>query len=83
MKITKIYDNPDYADRYTIYTNEVERVVCGKKMFACLGLSDNPTSPLGFSQWSSGELGSHNGKLITLDALPEDVKKHALRRILG
>jgi hypothetical protein len=63
--ILKIYDNPKYFDRYTVYLSDTE----------CLGMSENPLSPLGFCQHSTGKIGKHNGKEIQLSDLPEACKK--------
>ena len=82
VKIKAVYDNGGKTfDRYTIYIDQVEATHNGHKMYACLGLSGNPTSPQGFSQWSYGMLGVHNGKKITLADLPKNVREHAMRRI--
>lgn len=79
-----IYDNGGKTfDRYSIYTNEIESVRDGKKLYAVLGCSDNPTHPQGFSQWSSGMLGPHNGRRITFSQLPKNVQMHVRARLRG
>jgi hypothetical protein len=44
-------------------------------------MSDNPTHPLGFSQYSTCMEGKHLGELIQFDELPEEVQKHLLDRL--
>ena len=69
MEIRKIYDNGgETFDRYSvIFTN------------GCfLGMSHNPRSPQGFSQWSdeNGYVdGPHLGEEIDFDELPEEVQE--------
>jgi hypothetical protein len=82
--IKAVYDNGGKTfDRYSIYTDQAERSRDGKRFYAVLGCSDNPTHPQGFSQWSSGMLGSHNGKKISFSDLPKNVQDHVRRRLGG
>ena len=46
-----------------------------------LGLSDNPDSPCGFSQFSGCKEGEHLGKIISFNTLPENVQKHIIKRM--
>lgn len=79
--IKLIYDNGGKtADRYTIYLPELHNH-SDDRLFTCLGLSENPDSPQGFSQFSCGHLGLHNGDPVFLSDLPENVRRHALARI--
>jgi hypothetical protein len=72
MQIKSIYDNKSNTfDRYTVILPDG----------SALGLSFNPDSPQGFSQWSDAVEGSHLGKRITLKELPENVRKHIERRL--
>lgn len=71
MKILKIYDNGGKTwDRYTVLTNH-----------GALGLSENPNSSQGFSQWGEAIDGNHLGKRINLVDLPGNVQKHILSRV--
>ncbi len=72
MKIKNIFDNEGKTfDRFTV--TFADR--------SALGLSINPDSPQGFSQWCDAVEGHHLGKIITFKDLPESVKKHVLERI--
>ena len=78
IKIKAVYDNGGKTfDRYSIYIDEKER----SGLYSVLGCSSNPTSPQGFSQFSSGMLGPHNGKRIAFSDLPKNVQKHVLFRL--
>jgi len=92
MKITSIWDAGDeYADRYTIVTDEPSGPIplwSGRghqgnwEGFMALCVSDNPNSPnMGVSQWSAAKVTPCLGKEITLDDLPVNVQAHVLRRI--
>lgn len=72
MQIKGIYDNKGRTfDRYTVILSDG----------SALGLSDNPDSPLGFSQWGDAVEGSHLGERISLKELPENVREHIKRRL--
>lgn len=75
--ITHIYDQPDMLDRYTLYLDWQAT----PPYAACLCLSDNPTRPNGFSQFSTGMVGKHNGKKILWSELPDNVQRHAIDRL--
>jgi hypothetical protein len=80
MKIIAVYDNGGKTfDRYTIYTNEDYNRQGTIKV--CLALSDNPNHPQGFSQFSGGTIGDHNGKRIKFTDLPQNVQEHAKSRL--
>ena len=67
MKIKGIYDNRGKTfDRYTVVFDDG----------SALGLSHNPDSPVGFSQWGSVAESVDLGKPITFQELPENVRKH-------
>jgi len=72
MKILAIYDKPDFADRYTVYFNQVEKVQGRQKSYHALGMSGDPFNPQGVGMHVSGSLGRHNGKKIHLRDLPKD-----------
>lgn len=77
MKILRIYDNGGKTvDRYTVYFNvrhaPGKRVVWNQSYLTCLSMSENPFSPQGFCRHGQGQLGSHNGKRITLEDLPKN-----------
>jgi len=74
-----VYDNGgESMDQYTIVLLD-EPV--GNGNFAALGLSTNPNSPQGFSQMGEASNGSHLGKKIKFEDLPEVVQKHATERL--
>jgi hypothetical protein len=76
MKVIGVYDNGGKTlDRYTVVYDYVEQVKYGKKLYACLGMSERPFHPLGFGQHSSAMRGRHLGKKINLTDLPEDCQK--------
>jgi len=74
----KIYDNGGKTiDRYTVILEDWH---FGKSCQA-LGLSSNPDSPQGFSQFSDVYQGNHLGKEIGFLDLPENVQEHITMRI--
>ncbi len=78
MEIISIYDNDgETHDRYTIVLNEP----WAPGFLTCLGLSDNPNSPQGFSQFSSCQDGSHLGSKIEFNSLPIEIQNHIIERI--
>ena len=74
MRIKRIYDNKGKTfDRYTVVLDDG----------TALGLSHNPDSPVGFSQW--GEVvteGVDLGKPISLQELPLRVQQHIKHRLI-
>lgn len=80
MKIIACYDNGGKTfDRYTIVFDSKHDV---QGLFnECLGLSNDPSSPQGFSQFSGCQMGRHLGKKLRFEQLPEHVQKHVLARI--
>lgn len=46
-----------------------------------LGLSENPSSPRGFSQFCGAIRGAHLGRTIAWNDLPETVRMHATVRL--
>lgn len=88
VKKLRVFDNDgETYDRYTVVLPDKEKVGYELKEYnVCLGLSDDPTHPLGFSQFSTCTLGedgkgTHMGKEISFDSLPDNVKSHALDRL--
>lgn len=85
MKILAIYDNGgETLDRYTVVTNEQWSL----NSLAMLGLSDNPTDPQGFSQWSGGTYAegrgtrnTHLGKRVQFEHLSEELQNHIAHRV--
>jgi len=78
-EIVAIYDSPDFWDRYTVvYGSPFKKN--GEDFYECLGLSENPNHPQGFSQWSECMMGDHLGKSIEWDELPDNVKDHIRSR---
>ena len=77
-KIIAVYDNGGKTfDRYTVYFSHEH----SRGMKECLGLSDNPNHPQGFSQFCGGRLGRHNGKKIPFGTLPQTTQNHVQMRI--
>ena len=77
MNILKIYDNEgETADRYTVVINEVHN-----GLYECLGLSEHPSHPQGFSQWSDCMLGSHLGKEVKFEELSIELQEHIKDRL--
>lgn len=64
-------------DRYSV----VLRTGTTPGMLDCLGLSSDPASPQGFSQWGDCKDGDHMGRTIPWTDLPENVRRHALERL--
>ena len=79
----RVYDDGGKTtDRYTVVLDSPDwdtSVNKGEK--AMIGLSGDPESPQGFSQFTSGQEGKHLGKLIEYDSLPEHLRKHIENRI--
>jgi hypothetical protein len=73
MKIKAIHDNKGKTfDRYTVILDDG----------SALGLSHNPDSPLGFSQWCDAVAeGVDMGKNILFENLPLRVQQHIKLRI--
>ena len=73
MKIKAIYDNGGKTfDRYTVIFSDG----------SALGLSHNPDSPQGFSQWCEAIANNKElGMEMTLAELPEHVQRHIKTRI--
>jgi hypothetical protein len=83
VKITAIYDNSGKAvDRYTVVLHKIQHYPnCPRVRYACLGLSDDPDSPQGFSQFGQCVLGGHLGRKIRFEDLPENVQEHIKKRL--
>lgn len=83
----EIYDNPKFADRYTVILEEASPLekslqACAS-LYHCLSLSDNPDSPQGFSQWGTcdaNHMAETQGRTYFLD-LPENVQRHIVERL--
>jgi len=82
--IVAVYDNDgETFDRYTVVFVDKDAKTGFHDM---LGLSSNPTSPQGFSQWTSGQwtkggTNAHLGKRIKFTDLPGNVQKHVFDRL--
>lgn len=81
--ILDCFDNKHTLDRYTVLFGGsllVDDLLAKRKVFY-LGMSDNPTSPQGFSMWGECDAAwrpSHN-RVRWLD-LPEHIRKHVIAR---
>lgn len=77
MNVLKVYDNEGKTiDRYTVVTDEKHN-----GLYDCLGLSEHPEEPLGFSQWGDCVIGNHLGKEIKFEKLPFEVQEHIKCRL--
>lgn len=78
--IHSIYDNGgETMDRYSVFLETINK----NGLHDCIGLSDNPSHPQGFSQYCMGEPGPHNGREIGFFDLPVNVQQHILSRLQG
>jgi hypothetical protein len=80
LGIIAIYDNSGKTmDRYTVvfdtYSNEKHT------QYDCLGMSNNPDDPQGFSQMFDCILGKHLGKRIKFSDLPQNIQMHVEYRV--
>lgn len=84
-EITAVYDLGDeseYADRYTILFSKKDFPEVSKPQYVqSLGMSGNPDHPQGVSQWGEALPGSHLGKKIKWDSLPDNIKTHIIKRL--
>ena len=74
MRIKAIHDNKCKTfDRYTVILDDG----------SALGLSHNPDSPSGFSQWCDAIAeGVDLGKAISFQELPQRVQQHIKMRLI-
>ena len=78
--VIAVYDNNGKTlDRYSVLLNQwyTDR----SQLVECLALSDNPTHPMGFSQFTNAARGPHLGRKVTWASLPADVRRHAQVRL--
>lgn len=81
MKIVAIYDNGGATlDRFTVVTDLAAQNGYGHDEFEMLGLSEGG---IGFSQWTTGQSGSHLGKRIHFEDLSATTQKHIARRVFN
>ncbi len=86
-KLTAVHDNGGKTvDRYTVVTPFNEEFDGEVWYVSMLGLSDRPTHPQGFSQWTNGQYhygkdNSHLGKEIDWYDLPEHIQEHIIMRL--
>jgi len=72
LGIQAIYDNGGRsADRYAVYITDSE----------CLCLSVDCNMPNGVNMWGVGRFGPHNGRVISFEQLPAQVKRCVISRI--
>jgi len=73
----RIYDNGGKTfDRYTVvYMDEPDFGGGYEGCYACVGMSEHPFDPQGFSQHSTARPGRHLGWRIKWEDLPEDCQK--------
>lgn len=76
--VLRVRDNGGRTiDRYTIVLDHGSN----HGTLDVLGLSSDPSSPQGFSQWGEGVDGDHLGNSIEWSDLPSNVRSHAAKRI--
>lgn len=87
VRVRKIWDSDTSFDRYSI-TFELYNGKTGNwdiwkdgDKVVCLGLSSNPISPQGFSQFSTCQEGRHLGKRVAFSDLPELIQNHIKMRM--
>jgi hypothetical protein len=77
--VRETYDNGGTtADRYTVLTTWPET---RPGAYLALGLSADPWSAGGFSQWTSATPGRHLGKRCAWADLPERLRGHIVQRM--
>ena len=68
-------------DRYSILIGGNLWEECSQPYFVeCLGMSDYPTHPQGFSQWGEAMRGPHLGKKVKWLDLPQNIREHTMAR---
>lgn len=81
-EITAIYDSGDkYADRYSVLIATEPSDVSRSGLVMGFSMSTNPDHPQGVSQWGEFRPGKHLGKKIKWTSLPDNVRKHVIRRL--
>ena len=89
-RVRKIWDNGGKTcDRFSItfdlYNDKTGRWEAWSDYadgrLTCLGMSNDPISPQGFSQFSSCTEGRHLGKRIAWSELPELIQNHIIIRM--
>ena len=79
--LIKVYDDGGRSiDRYTVVFMDkpAHSFICGRS-FSCLAMNRAPFHPQGFCQHSEARIGSHLGKRIPFESLPEDCRKAVLQ----
>ena len=79
----RVYLSPDpVADRWTVVLDSADwRASVNPGQMAMIGMSDNPTDPQGFSQFTEGKEGPHLGKKMPWLEVPKIIRNHILARI--
>ncbi len=81
----RVWDNGGKtADRYTIIAPRSGAAAQLYKLaggiWECVACGDTPFHPQGFCQWSTAQPGSHLGRRVHWDDVPEPVKRVARER---
>ncbi|MFZ3014378.1 MAG: hypothetical protein WA045_11800 [Nitrospira sp.] len=81
--VLDVFDHPKFADRYTVLFggSMLDPQLTKDRKVYCLGLSDDPTSPNGFSMWGECPASwrpSHR-RIRWLD-LPQHIRDHVVAR---
>ncbi len=80
-RIIAVYDNPEFADRYTVVLDRKGWTLSAPNLNPSIGLSGNPDNPQGFSNFSECLLGDHLGRKVEFEDLPENVREHVRKRL--
>ena len=80
-RIIAVFDSPEFADRYTVVLDRAGWSTSAPNLYPSLGLSGNPDSPQGVSQFSECIPGDHLGREVEFEDLPENVREHVRRRL--
>lgn len=76
-KIVKIFDNPDYIDRYEFIIDNGNQWE-----YDVLTCNSNPESPQGVSQFGKTHSAENvTEKSISWNEVPENVQKHVIKRL--
>lgn len=83
--ILACYDSPKFYDQYTVILGgSMWNESMGRKVLY-LGMSDDCTSPNGFSQWGECDASyrPHSREKVRWLDLPEHIRKHVIARCKG
>lgn len=82
--VCRIFDNPEYGDRFTIAFKGYRDKKRGTMVYPYLASSVNPYSPMGMGQHGESQVfmtGRELGKRVSFEGLPAEVKRFILESI--